>query len=99
MTLNSLTLLFFLLALHRKRPLRTLQTDMLGSLRQRLSWSPTKPSPQPQSSSSVGDINDESVTCAADHEPSVWGYLDVEDRKGRVTGGLPITERDFTMGR
>ncbi|CAO1615435.1 unnamed protein product [Jaminaea pallidilutea] len=85
--------------LHRKRPLRTLQTDMLGSLRQRLSWSPTKPSPQPQSSSSVGDINDESVTCAADHEPSVWGYLDVEDRKGRVTGGLPITERDFTMGR
>lgn len=33
------------------------------------------------------------------YEPSIWGQLEVENKKGKANGKLPITQRDCTIGR
>lgn len=65
---------------------------MFDSIRQSLGLSPTKATSQlpPETGHDDG---------YAQWEPSVWGRLEVENRKGKVTGTLPITRRDCTIGR
>lgn len=74
---------------------------MFDSFRQSFGLSPTKQS----LTLPVIDVDSDAETegdCTTSQEtsdPSVWGYLDVESRKGKITGGLPIMDRNFTIGR
>lgn len=74
---------------------------MLNSLRKSIgAWSPTKkPLSLPNDEEAAAGGSQELVQHGEEHEPSVWGHLEVENKHGKVTGGLSLTERECNIGR